>query len=207
MADIHTRARAGYPSPCSVYNCVCGNFHHPVPVLEVNTRTGESPPNAQPGSVRRHSMGKPKPALQDEACRCGHARRDHRNEPYPYALCLDDACLCKYFVKAEAQGPASDGTKHDAEKPRWDLLPFAAVSAVVDVLTFGAKKYAPDNWRTVPEARRRYTAAALRHTVAWWRGERVDAESGLPHLAHAACCLLFLAELDEPETSNKKGTE
>lgn len=86
--------------------------------------------------------------------------------------------------------------KHDQDKPRWDLLPLEAVGYVVDVLTFGAKKYAPDGWRQVPEWRRRYYAAALRHLVAWWKGERVDPESGLPHLAHAGCCLLFLAELD-----------
>lgn len=98
-------------------------------------------------------------------------------------------------------------TKHDGEKARWDLLPLGAVGQVVDVLTFGAKKYAPDNWRTVPEYRRRYYAAALRHMVAWWRGERVDAESGLPHLAHAACCLLFIADLECTAESNSPGQE
>ena len=36
-----------------------------------------------------------------------------------------------------------DGHKHDEDKPRWDLLPFAAAEAVVGVLTFGAQKYAP----------------------------------------------------------------
>ena len=95
-------------------------------------------------------------------------------------------------------------TKHDGEKARWDLLPLTAVSQVVEVLTFGARKYAPDNWRTVPEWRRRYYAAALRHMVSWWRGERVDSESGLPHLAHAACCLLFIADL---EGSAETGSE
>jgi hypothetical protein len=89
------------------------------------------------------------------------------------------------------------GVKHDAEKPRWDLLPLGAVSAVVDVLTYGARKYAPDNWRLVPDTRARYFAAAMRHVVAWKRGERLDAESGLPHLAHAACCLLFILEVDD----------
>lgn len=87
--------------------------------------------------------------------------------------------------------------KHDAGKARWDLLPMGATAAVVDVLTYGARKYAPDNWRFVPDARTRYYAAAMRHLVAWWRGERRDSESGLPHLAHAACCLLFLAEIDD----------
>lgn len=85
-----------------------------------------------------------------------------------------------------------DGRKDDAGKPRWGLLPWRALGSVVDVLTYGAKKYAPHNWQKVPEARERYEDALERHLVAWRLGENVDPESGLPHLAHAACCLLFL---------------
>jgi hypothetical protein len=94
------------------------------------------------------------------------------------------------------------GTKFDDEKDRWDLLPLGAVRAVVQVLAYGAKKYAPDDWRKVPNARRRYYAAGLRHLTAWWLGSPIDKESGLPHLARAACCLLFLLELPaEQDTS------
>ncbi len=89
---------------------------------------------------------------------------------------------------------AAAGVKHDGGKARWDLLPLRAAGAVVDVLTFGARKYDDENWRRVPRLRRRYFAAALRHLVAWRMGERLDAESGLPHLAHAATCLFFLLE-------------
>jgi hypothetical protein len=35
-------------------------------------------------------------------------------------------------------------------------------------------------------------SAAMRHLWAWWKGEQADPETGLPHLAHAACCLMFL---------------
>lgn len=90
-----------------------------------------------------------------------------------------------------------EGVKHDGEKDRWDLLPLRAVRGVVKVLTFGARKYAPDNWRKVPDARPRYYAASMRHLAAWWEGEERDPESGLPHLAHAACCLLFLLALED----------
>lgn len=93
-------------------------------------------------------------------------------------------------------GQAVAGMKHDENKARWDLLPMGATSEIVDVLTYGAKKYAPDNWRKVPNPQQRYYAAAMRHIVAWVRGEKNDPESGKPHLAHAACCLLFLLEVD-----------
>ena len=84
------------------------------------------------------------------------------------------------------------GRKDDAGKPRWDLIPYEALEEVVNVLTHGAQKYAPDNWRSVPDWNRRYFAAAQRHLVAYFQGEDLDDDSDLPHLAHAACCILFL---------------
>lgn len=91
----------------------------------------------------------------------------------------------------------SEGVKYDTEKPRWDLLPMDEAEDVVRVLTYGAKKYSPDNWQRVPGARCRYIAAAFRHLVARARGEIMDSESGFPHTAHAICCLLFLAWFDK----------
>lgn len=91
---------------------------------------------------------------------------------------------------------AEVGVKHDGAKRRWSLLPWRSVAAVVDVLEFGAKKYAVDNWQRVPDARARYADAAMRHVVAMLGGERDDPESGLHHAAHACCCLLFLMWFD-----------
>lgn len=103
----------------------------------------------------------------------------------------------------------AEGKKLDADKPRWDLLPWKATAAIVDVMTYGAKKYAPDNWKVVPDARRRYFAALQRHLVAWWHGERLDPESGLHHLAHAGCCLVFLltTDIEENEQCDSKTSE
>jgi hypothetical protein len=84
-----------------------------------------------------------------------------------------------------------DGIKFDTEKPKWSLVPWKEVQAVVDVLTYGAQKYAPDNWKIVPNAKERYFNAAQRHISAWWMGEVFDQETKMPHLAHAICCLLF----------------
>jgi len=87
---------------------------------------------------------------------------------------------------------AAAGVKYDAGKPRPSLLPWPALIEVMAVLAFGAAKYEVDNWQRVPGARERYFDAALRHLVAWHSGEALDAESGRSHLAHAACCVLFL---------------
>ena len=86
-------------------------------------------------------------------------------------------------------------TKHDKGKSALELLPSHAVTAVGDVLTYGAKTYSADNWRKVDD-RRRYLGAALRHLMAYAGGEDLDSESGLRHLAHAACSVLFLLEAD-----------
>lgn len=88
------------------------------------------------------------------------------------------------------------GEKHDAGKPRYDLMPVDAERMVIDVLTYGAMKYAPENWRHVEDAHARYYAAARRHMEAWRSGELSDSETDCHHLAHAICCLLFQLQLD-----------
>jgi hypothetical protein len=88
------------------------------------------------------------------------------------------------------------GVKYDTDKPRPDLLDPTAILAMAQVMEHGAKKYATDNWKRVSEPQRRYYAAALRHLLAWWGGEANDPESGLSHLAHAACCVMFLQHFE-----------
>jgi len=83
------------------------------------------------------------------------------------------------------------GTKADAQKLRPTLLPPDAIIEVIKVLEFGARKYAVDNWQHVPDAYQRYEDAGFRHRLARLRGEELDPESGLHHLAHEACCILF----------------
>jgi hypothetical protein len=90
--------------------------------------------------------------------------------------------------QANARG---EGFKADAGKPRWTLLPWGPLEEIVKVLTAGALKYAANNWMKVPDAQERYADALLRHVTARLNGERLDPESGHPHLAHAGCCLLF----------------
>ena len=84
------------------------------------------------------------------------------------------------------------GLKYDTDKLRWDLLPIECVEDIVKILTFGARKYAPNNWQSLENAEERFYAAALRHLTAWRKGETTDPESGLPHLSHLLCNATFL---------------
>ena len=95
----------------------------------------------------------------------------------------------------------SGGRKNDRGKRRWSLVPWEAMSVVVDVLERGAAEYGEENWRKVEHARERYWNAAMRHLVAWRSESATDEESGLSHLAHAACCVLFLLAVEEGEVS------
>ena len=98
-------------------------------------------------------------------------------------------------VKA-SQTATTGGRKFDGDKLQYGLLPPLALKATVEILTFGAKKYEPDNWKHFQDSKRRYFDAMQRHLWAWKEGEQNDPESGKNHLAHALCCLMFLYEHD-----------
>lgn len=86
--------------------------------------------------------------------------------------------------------------KFDEDKLRAELVPQSAMDALGAVLTFGAKKYAPNNWKLCTDLIC-YEGALLRHIGAYRRGEALDPETGMPHLWHALTCLAVLVELDE----------
>lgn len=90
----------------------------------------------------------------------------------------------------------SQGVKYDAGKPAFELIPPHMEEELAKVLAYGARKYAPDNWKKVPGAKRRYMGAARRHMNAHRRGELRDPETGFLHLAHAAACLMFMGEFE-----------
>lgn len=83
------------------------------------------------------------------------------------------------------------GMKFDSDKCRLDLIDPAFTEGVGNVLTFGAKKYEAESWKTVKDGLRRYLTAAERHILAIKKGEIIDSESGLPHAYHAATDLMM----------------
>lgn len=96
------------------------------------------------------------------------------------------------------------GVKADHDKSRLDLVSTIWLFGVGEVLAYGAKKYAAHNWRK-GLARSRLLGACLRHVLAYVGGEDNDPETGMSHLYHASCCLMFAAELHQtqPETDDR----
>ena len=101
-----------------------------------------------------------------------------------------------------------EGKKYDGEKPKMYLLPPKALLEVSKVLTFGAAKYDEHNWKKLDNLQNRSSGAALRHIFSHIDGEEYDDETGLDHLAHAICCLMFKleAKLDGNKKSHEEGS-
>lgn len=85
-----------------------------------------------------------------------------------------------------------------AGKPRWSLLPYSVLADVVAALEDGARQHGARDYLVRPPQDapvELWFDAAMRHLTAWRRGEAVDPDSGLPHLARAIASLLILEEV------------
>lgn len=104
-------------------------------------------------------------------------------------------------IKPETQG----GTKHDTGKIRIELIPPTAIEEMGKAFTFGASKYEDHNWSKGFNWDR-LIGAALRHLLAFNRGEDKDPESGESHIAHALACLAMLSahEVEGLGTDNRR---
>jgi Domain of unknown function (DUF5664) len=99
-------------------------------------------------------------------------------------------------VIKNSQTANTGGRKFDGNKLEYGLVPPIGFKAVVEILTIGAQKYERDNWKHVPDGKRRYFDAAMRHLWDWKSGDKYDEETSKNHLAHAICNLMFLLEKD-----------
>lgn len=93
-------------------------------------------------------------------------------------------------------GQHEPGAKFDSGKLLAGILQQwpRALTAVLDVATFGANKYTRGGWQYVENGVERYTDAMFRHLLKEPL-ESVDIDSGLAHDAHVAWNALSRLEL------------
>lgn len=89
--------------------------------------------------------------------------------------------------------PKKEALRFNENKIKMHLLeninPF--LEDVARVLEYGSIKYDDINWMK-GFSYNSILSSLKRHFFAWRKGEQLDAESGLPHLAHVGCNLAFL---------------
>ena len=91
-----------------------------------------------------------------------------------------------------------DRVKDKDEKPQMRLILPKAATALVRIREYGLKKYTDaNNWKHV--SKDDWLDALMRHLMKYLDGEKIDDESGMPHLWHAICNLSYLIELEETE--------
>ena len=83
--------------------------------------------------------------------------------------------------------------RYDEDKIRHDLIPAWALNELGKVYTFGAKKYADNNWRKGMKWSR-VLGSLKRHLNYIENGEDFDTESNLYHVAHVAWNAITLLE-------------
>ena len=89
-------------------------------------------------------------------------------------------------------------TRYNEGKPRLGLIPPQIVEGLGHVLAFGAQKYDDNNWKK-GLSDENCMSSCLRHLMKFQRGEIYDSESGIHHLAHAACNLAFILYFHEQQ--------
>ena len=87
-----------------------------------------------------------------------------------------------------------DGGKAGAFQGLVNYFP-RALHSVAEVSTFGASKYAWGGWKNVDNGFNRYRDALFRHSFSFSKGEEIDPDSKLLHLAHEAWNSLASLEL------------
>ena len=92
-----------------------------------------------------------------------------------------------------------EGSKLDDGKVPIDSLLFdyfpMALMGIAMVSEYGARKYTPKGWETVPKGKSRYTDAMARHLIKEKKQQYDDGDSGLAEVLQTAWNALARAEL------------
>lgn len=80
--------------------------------------------------------------------------------------------------------------RYNQGKLQWHLIDWKSLEPMVEVLMFGAKKYAPNNWKRGLDPDE-VLDCTMRHLVAVMNNQEYDEESNKHHMGHVMCNAMF----------------
>jgi hypothetical protein len=132
---------------------------------------------------------------------CGHQQviwKEYKEEPVKTVKDEVREWVAAGMPSGNEETTQIAGTKYDAGKVQYTLVPPYALQEVARNLTEGLKKYKErNNWQKVEGAEQRYMDALMRHFEAIRRGEIYDVDSTDPttsHMSAVAVNAMFLLE-------------
>ena len=104
----------------------------------------------------------------------------------------------------ETRTTSSTGGEKGVKAEVFDQMPLTALFDLARVYNMGAQKYSAHNFRKGYEWSKSFNSL-MRHLLAFWGGEDLDPESGLPHISHAAwhCFTLHSFMIEHPEHDDR----
>lgn len=136
---------------------------------------------------------------------CFHPKDFHKgSELQANVPCLEQGCECENYIHGETRVTSATGASKGTKEARYDLIPIPALDLLARLYGKGAVKYAAHNWRLGYEWSKSY-AAAQRHMNAFWSGEDIDPETGIPHPICAAFHMFALTTYltEHPELDDR----
>jgi hypothetical protein len=100
------------------------------------------------------------------------------------------------YKEEEEEEKKGRADRFNDSKRQWNLMHLPSFEPMVQVLEYGAKKYSPNQWKKGFPITEIYDSL-MRHMIAFMNGEDNDPESGLPHIGHIQCNIMFMAYVKE----------
>jgi hypothetical protein len=105
--------------------------------------------------------------------------------------------------KRKEEDDVQESLRYNRGKPDYTFTEPAILEAISRGMTYGASKYARDNWKLSiggPEHdtfQKSHMESMLRHIYAVAQGEMIDKESGNAHMDHVACNVMMWLTYEE----------
>jgi hypothetical protein len=118
---------------------------------------------------------------------------EERNDGHVHNFRIISPLTIKPLKRINMDTPKSEtALRYNKGKLAWGLIHWKCLSFMVEVLMFGAQKYAPNDWKKGMN-RTKLLESMQRHVSALFDGETHDEDSKFHHIGHVMCNCMFYA--------------